>query len=171
MTLVEFNENLNKIDFKLGDNIQSLENYLLACLTQLEIHKSIEPSYQIFLLIFDQARNGSKVDFDPSWKELNRDEFDYLSELEGVKADLQSLAADLIQTREIQSHPDYVKKENRFEWDSEGGVRFYNGTTPDAILGYAATRFEGEYHESAFQEKKVTWKEFTYPIWTGISYE
>lgn len=171
MTLVEFNEKLNKIDFKQGNNILRLENYLLACLTQLNLNKNKEPSYELFLSMFDEARSCERVDFDFSWKEMIRSEFEKLSEWERVRNSLRSLAADLIHTREIRSRTDYIKKEYLFEWDSEGGIRFYNGTTPNAILGYAATRFEGEYPASAFQENKVTWKEFSYPIWIGISYE
>ncbi len=175
MTLVEFNENLNKIDFKKGANIETLDNYLLACLAQLNRYKNKEPSYELFLVIFDQARNGPREDFDSSWKASyvpeEESESDDLAGWKRLRDGIRFLTADLIHTKVIRSHPDYIEKVNLYEWDSEGGIRFYNGTTPDAILGYAATRFEGEYDANAFQNNKVTWQEFSYPIWVGISYE
>ena len=112
MTLVEFNENLNKIDFKSGANIQRFENYLLACLTQMDLYKDKEPSYELFLLIFDQARNGSKVDFNLAWKELDESESDDLTEWEKVRNSFRSLAADLIHTRKVRGRDGYIKKED-----------------------------------------------------------
>ncbi len=178
MTLVEFDKHLNQIDFSKGANIQRLDDYLLACLAQLDLHKDKQPSYELFLMIYDQARNGPKVDFESSWKELygpdkepTDPEFNGLSEWENLREELRSLITDLIHTRAVRSQPGYIKQKHYFEWDSEGGVRFYNGTTPGAILGYAATRFEGEYHAGAFQEREVTWGGFSGSLWIGISYE
>ena len=178
MTLFEFHKKLIKIDFSTGNNIIRLENYLLACLAQLDLYKNKEPSFKLFLSMYDQARNDPKIEinsnskkFDNPEKEKVESEFDDFKEWREVRHELKSLAIDLIQTREIRSQPGYTKKENLYEWDSEGGVRFYNGTTPESILGYAATRFEGEYHANAYQENKVTWIEFSNPIWIGISYE
>lgn len=178
MTLVEFDENLAKIDFTEGINIQTLENYFLACLAQLEIYKDENPSFELFLAIFDQARNGVRADFDLSWKEsyekekeLVHSELEELAGWEKITHELRSLVTDLIYTREVRSQPNYIGRKMLYEWDTEGGVRFYNGTTPNSILGYAATRFKGEYPPAAFQEVKVGWEKFTDPIWIGISYE
>jgi hypothetical protein len=176
MTRVEFDRNLDKINFMDGANTHVLEDYLLSCLDQLEIYKPKEPSYELFLLIFDQARNGPKKDFDLSWKELynpqNKSKLNDLSGWERATNELRFLVTDLVHTREVRSRPDYIERKMwPGEWDTEGGVRFYNGTTISAILGYAATRFESEYPPMAFQERKVNWEEFTYPIWIGISYE
>lgn len=175
MTVIEFHEKLNEIDFKNGVNLQSLDSYLLACLTQLEINKDQNPSYELFLLMFDNARNGKRMKFDPSWKKIednwNQTNFNKLTECEKTMQKFQNLAADLIHTKEVRSQPNYVEKEYRFDWDSESGLRFFNGTTPHAILKYTATSFIGKYHASAYQETKVPWDEFWNPIEIGINYE
>lgn len=172
MTLAEFDKQLANIDFNTGVNTLLLEDYLLACLALLKVYRNKKPSYELFLSIFDQARSGIKEEFDPSWAKIIKSEMD--SELYGweiITNELKILAADLIHTRKVRSQPGYIGRPMVFEWDTEGGVRFYNGTTISAILGYAATRFESEYTPRAFQEIKVNWEEFTYPIWIGISYE
>jgi len=69
MTLYNFYENLGEIDFDKGHNSQTLEDYLLACLTLLDLHRHKQPSYELFLLIYDQARNGSKANYNLFWKE------------------------------------------------------------------------------------------------------
>lgn len=178
MTRVEFDENLAKIDFTDGINSSSLENYLLACLFQLEIYKDETPSYELFLSIFDQARNSQKVVFELYWKEQYSPEkkwieyeWNNLTEWERAVHELRSLTTDLIHTRELRSQPDYLERKMLYEWDTEGGVRFYNGTTPGSILGYAATRFEGEYSHQAYEEIDLSWQSFTDPLWIGISYE
>lgn len=178
MTLVEFHKNLDQIDFNEGTNTLKLADYLLACLAQLNLSKNQKPSYQLFLSIYDQARNCSKAEFDPSWKEKYPPNFEMAAseltdeqEWEQLIIELRSLIADLIHTEEVQNQPGHLKKEDRYEWITEGGIKFYNGTTPHSILKYAATRFEGEYPTSAFQEQEVTWEEFADPIWIGISYE
>lgn len=178
MTRVEFDKCLSEIDFNEGVNTDKLENYLLGCLSQLEVYRHKKTSYELFLKIYTQARSGSRVEFDLLWKELYNSEqnwleseWDNLTDWERVVHELRSLATDLINTREVRSQPDYIEKKMTFEWDSEGGVRFYNGTTPDSILGYAATRFEGEYSPTAYQEREIMWSDFTDPLWIGISYE
>lgn len=64
MTLVEFHQKLFNIDFELGINIQPLEKYLLACLAQMNIQKDKKPSYELFLLMYDHAKNGQCENFD-----------------------------------------------------------------------------------------------------------
>lgn len=179
MTRVEFDQELAQIDFEEGANVGLLEDYLLACLSQLELNKHKTPSYDLFLMIFDRARGGPKMEFDASWRKTydpaNRyihADWHYATGWESVMHELRSLITDLIHTREVRNRAGYQgPKMWPGEWDTEGGVRFYNGTTPRSILGYAATRMEGEYLADAFQERKVDWEEFTDPIWIGISYE
>lgn len=175
MTLVEFHKELNKINFKVGINIESLSLYLLACLFQLDLNEDEEPTFELFLIMYDKARNGKRVNFDPTWKEIednwNQTNFNKLTECDKTKQQFQILTADLIHTKEVRSQPNYAKKEYRYEWDSESGLRFFNGTTPNAILKYTATRLEGEYQPSAYLETNVSWNEFWIPFEFGISYE
>ncbi len=175
MTFVEFNEELNKIDFENGENTLSLDSYLLACLCQLEINKDQEPSFELFLMMYDKARNEEQLDFDPSWKEIedvwDQPNFSELSDFDKTVMQFQILVADLIHTKEVRSKPNYIHKEYGFEWDSESGLRFFNGTTPSSILKYSATRLVGEYQAVDYQETKVTWNDFWAPIEFGIGYE
>ncbi|MEL7421370.1 MAG: hypothetical protein AAFN81_00180 [Bacteroidota bacterium] len=178
LTLVAFNEQLNTIDFAEGANVDRLEDYLLACLAQLELYKNHSPSYDLFLTIFDQARTGPKVKFEESWKDIyapGQDwpeaKWDALSGWERVNHQLRTLATDLIHTRAVRGQAGEAAEEAHYEWDSEGGVRFYNGTTPKSILTYAATRFVGAYPPAAYQVGEVGWDDFVNPLWIGIIYE
>ncbi len=174
MTFADFHKQLNTIDFENGENVESLEKYLLACLAQLNLNKDKEPTFELFLSMYDKARNGPCMDFDPSWKELddpNRKWDSNQSDWDRTLEQFHILAADLIHTREVRSRPGYVGKSYPFEWDSESGRRFYNGTTPNAILKYSATRFIGEYPPEAFEESPARWIEFWEQFEIGISYE
>lgn len=175
MTQVEFDNNLKKINFNDGVNTPLLEDFLLACLSQLEECRFEKPSLELFLTIFDQARNGPRVEFDSSWKDKyspeKKSELNELAGWDRVTNELRFLVTDLIHTRKVRNQSGYIENQSLYEWDTEGGVRFYNGTTPCTILGYAATRFTDEYHPAAFQEREVDWDKFTDAIWIGISYE
>lgn len=172
MTLAKFNEQLANIDFTTGANTPLLEDYLLACLALLKSYRHEKPSYELFLSIFDQARNGIKEEFDPSWAKINRSEMDLeLYGWEIITNELKFLVADLIHSKAVRSQPGYVGRPMVFEWVSESGLRFCNGTTPEKILVYGATRFTGEYEPFAFQEREVTWNDFINPIEIGIYYE
>ena len=182
MTLVEFHKKLFEIDLDNGVNTISLEKYLLACLTQLNINKDKEPSYELFLSMYDQSRDGQCEDFDPLWKEMNYPEEKWKifganinkqiqMEWEYSRDEIRFLITDLIHTKEVRGQLDDRKKSPMGEWDTERGLRFYNGTTPNSILKYTATRFEREYSPESFQEGKVTWVEFWNTIIIGIVYE
>jgi len=172
MTRVEFDKKLADLDFKTGENTQDLADYFLACLAGLEKYKNETPSYELFLKIFDDARNGPRANFDLSWEKTKVSDHDNLTEWEILVLELQSLTADLIHTKKVRSQPDYKPKYKMiFEWDTEGGKRFYNGTTPGAIMGYSATRLEEEYQPSDYEVGEVSWDRFFWPIEIGISYE
>lgn len=171
MTRVEFDKKLSEIDFLNGKNT-SLENFLLACLYQLELYKHKSPSYENFLEIFMNAKDGQKADFDISWKNLTTNsKVESNSKWEVFLNGIRTLIFDLINTKKIRSEPNQSKDNIFGEWVTEGGIKFYNGVTPSSILGYAATRFEGEYPLASYKEREVTWEEFMWPIWIGISYE
>jgi len=177
MTQVEFNKNLFKIEFECGINVLPLEKYLLACLIQLEKYKDEKPSFELFLLMYDQARTGQCDVFDPAWKEIEfpqekRKRLEFKDQMEWDKArnEFRFLIADLIHTRKVRTPSGQVESSSH-EWETEKGLRFYNGTTPDSILKYAATRFENEYQSTAFLDSKVTWMNFWEPIIIGIIYE
>lgn len=178
MNIVEFNKQLYKIKLAEGRNVNLLEDYLLACLAKIEEYKDQSPTFQLFLKIYDEARNGPRVEFNPDWLEASSttpDEDSYNEEQDtdwfSLRRRLRQLSAEMIHTREVRSRPDSTYVDNPFDWTSESGIRFYNGTTPAAILHYAATRFEGEYPALSYKKTEVGWLEFEHPLRIGISYE
>jgi len=179
---VEYDKHLSEIDFSKGKNIGKLEDYLLACLYQLEKYKMEKPSFDLFLAIYKQAINGPKVHFDRSWiskyeakrsmsdEESDR-EWEALTEWERVTDHLRRIATDLINTREIRSKPSYVENNNYFFWETEWGQRFYNGSLPGDILYYAATRFNMEYSIYSHKKVEVRWEGFYHSFMIGMEYE
>ena len=158
----------------------SLEKYLLACLTQLDLNKDKRPSYELFLKMYDQSRNGECEDFDPSWKKMDDPsekwgQYDLATNRrvgwEKTRDEFRFLVADLTHTKEIRDEFADMTTLPLGEWKTEKGLRFYNGTSPGSILTYTATRFGGEDPQEFFQDPKVKWEIFWETILIGIIYE
>lgn len=179
---VQYDKRLSEVDFSKGKNIGKLDDYMLACLYQLEKYKIEKPSFELFLDIHKQAINGPKVNFDQSWiseyeakrlmsdEEMDR-EWEALTGWERAADFSRQLATDLINTREIRSKPGYVKHSDYFYWETEWGQRFYNGSLPADILYYAATRFDMEYSIRSYEKIEVTWEDFSSSFIVGMEYE
>ncbi|WP_299677106.1 hypothetical protein [uncultured Tenacibaculum sp.] len=122
MKLISFYENLRKIDFNEGRNTQTLEDYLLACLTLLDLYKEEKPSYELFLLIYDQARNGLKVDFNLFWEDYYKPpieknikpKFYNLSYWKNILSKIRNLNFEIINKKELNN--EYVIKLT--DWES-----------------------------------------------------
>lgn len=176
---MQYDKRLSEVDFSKGKNIGKLDDYMLACLYQLEKYKIEKPSFELFLDIHKQAINGPKVNFDQSWiseyeakrlmsdEEIDR-EWEALTEWERAADFSRKLATDLINTREIRSKPGYVKHSDYFSWKTEWGQRFYNGSLPADILYYAAT-LPNSIH--SYKKVEVTWDNFYWPFIIGMEYE